>query len=197
MLSLSWLAVRTGPRPASPHPLPSPKTKSGFSTTASSTYRPSHQSTYLPIYQRRCRTGTDLRPVGCPHVIERRTRHVEMARNLGNRHDATGHHRQYSLSLFCIERLRPPTFSTSGTRSFETGQRAFLDKFALEFCKRREEMKYELACRARGIDRLFQRPEFDATTFEVVDDARQVVEVASQPVQSPDDECVTCGFRRW
>ena len=74
---------------------------------------------------------------------------------------------------------------------FKPGAGAFLDESALELGERAEELQLEASHRARGVDRLGQRPHRDPAAVELEHELDQVAEAASEPVELPYDQRVT------
>ena len=64
------------------------------------------------------------------------------------------------------------------------------DKLFLELRQRGEEMEDQPACGRTGVKPLFETNEVNATLVELVDDAEQVTDRATKPVQAPNDQRV-------
>ena len=56
-------------------------------------------------------------------------------------------------------------------------------------------MPHRAACGRRGVNRFRQRPESHVPSLQVIQKADEVPQRAAQPVEFPDDKCLTFGER--
>lgn len=102
-----------------------------------------------------------------------------------------GGHGQAHLCRCHLERCT--TFSPAGPGRRQSGFGSLGNQASFEFRERSEDAEHELARRGGGVDGCAVAREHlkaDAALAEIVNDVDEMVQVASQPVEFPDDQGV-------
>jgi hypothetical protein len=88
--------------------------------------------------------------------------------------------------------FRPPAQSAAGTSGLESGGGTFTDDFALKFSERPEYVEDEFAPGGRRINTFLQALEPYPLFIQVIDQFYELHESAAEPVESPDDQGISC-----
>jgi hypothetical protein len=118
---------------------------------------------------------------------------VEFLGEFGNRGIAALHGGLGKSNLGLGEGKLAATLPSPGTGSLESGDGALADQFTLEFRQGGEDAEDEAAARGCRVDLgplTRQDTQADPTLRELLHDTDKVVQVASKPVELPDDERV-------
>ena len=122
--------------------------------------------------------------------VQRGASDAELGGDLAHRQLALLEHRERGGQRALGDRRRTATGPAARPCGFKPGAGAFLDDSALELGERAEQLQLEASHRARGVDRLGQRPHRDPAAVELEHELDQVAEAASEPVELPYDEGV-------
>jgi hypothetical protein len=97
----------------------------------------------------------------------------------------------FAIWIFFGECLWPAAKTSAGPGGCEACLCSLSDDVALELGKRSENVEDELLLGGGGIHRFGDRFEADPAVVEAGDRLDEVGEGPAQPIQTPDDQCVT------
>jgi hypothetical protein len=127
-------------------------------------------------------------PTGVDVGVQRGQGDAELSRNVPCGVVAVGHHRHRSLELRLGHDARPPAGATARTGRRQSRHRALVDQVAFELGQGGENAEHEPAGGRRGVDVARQHLEANPALLQIADEADDVGQRASDPVELPHHE---------